>query len=471
MIWQAADIKSALRLEHLPVYSGAGISIDTRHIAHNDIFIGISGQNNNGGIFAKAALASGASLCIVNDSKYIVHDQNRFIILPDTNSALLSLAKYARARFNGISIAITGSVGKTSSKDMLATIFQAQYTEHSMVHYSYGSYNNHYGVPITLANTPPQSQYAIFEAGMNAANELTALSALIKPNISIITNVKPAHLEAFNSIDEIAHAKAEIFHGMQPGSTAILDLDSEYLDILLSHAMKKNLIIGGACYSNIYNSRQFDEAAVVQIRNVTILGQTLHIRIKVMGQHYEYTMPHRGLHFVKNSALCIATATALGADIKTACASLNAFTPCKGRGTLHKLQDNITIIDDSYNANPASMEAAIEYLGSFLGRKIAVLADMKELGPNSSAMHADLAKKILACNIDRVYTAGVISRALFEALPANTRGGHFADAVSLYNFMHKELIEGDTILIKGSNSMNMSKIVDSLLQEFSIQKS
>ncbi len=377
------------------------------------------------------------------------------ILVKDTMAALTSLGRAARDRSRARIAAITGSVGKTGTKEALKTgALSAQGTTHASVQ----SFNNHWGVPLSLAREPQDAVYAIYELGMNAPGEIAHLTSLVRPEVAMITTIAPAHLGHFPSIDAIATAKAEIFQGLLPGGVAILDRDNPYFQALKERAQAEHCgrVIG------------FGENDGADAR---LLASRLHddgsdVRMALDGKEIRYRIGAPGYHWVKNSLAVVAAAAALGADPEAAGAALADYEAPKGRGQRHRiawLDGVVLLIDESYNANPTSMRAAISLLDKSPGRRIVAFGDMLELGEQSARFHAELADPLLESRVDRVFTVGSAMRHLHAALPKERRGVHVERADALVPILASELLPGDTILVKGSLGSAMGRIVEGLL--------
>jgi UDP-N-acetylmuramoyl-tripeptide--D-alanyl-D-alanine ligase len=417
-----------------------GISIDTRTLKPGDLFFAIAGGARDGHEFVEAAFAAGAVAAVVDEAHaeqvagrgplYIVHD---------------------------VLAAVTGSVGKTSTKDALSLVLAAAGAAHA----SPASYNNHWGVPLTLARMPKRTRFGIFEIGMNHEGEITPLAALVRPHVAIVTTIAPVHLEYFTGLDAIADAKAEIFSGLVPGGVAILHRDIPQYERLVARAKT----------SPAGHVASFGTGEKADARLLDILLEPDHtiVAADIQGRALTYKLGAPGRHFALNSLAVLLAAKALGLDLDSAAGALAGFTAPPGRGERRLVatsDGDFTLIDESYNASPVSMRAALELTGSLplngAGRRIAVLGDMLELGESSSAMHADLAADIAANHIDLVYTAGPMMKELHRALPRETQGAWRASAAELEPFVRAAVRAGDIVLVKGSNSSKMKTIVAAL---------
>ncbi|MDE1901399.1 MAG: UDP-N-acetylmuramoylalanyl-D-glutamyl-2,6-diaminopimelate--D-alanyl-D-alanine ligase [Alphaproteobacteria bacterium] len=459
-LWHAEDVIRAVRGNSLQeqAWGARGVSIDSRTVEKGDLFIALAGPAHDGHDHVAAAFAAGASAAIVARQPAQVPSDAPLIFVSDTLTALQDLGRAGRARARGKIIAVTGSVGKTSSKEMLRLCLSA-------AGYTYanpGSFNNHWGLPLSLANLPPDADYGVFELGMNHAGELTALSRMAQPHIALITNVEAVHLEFFASVEAIADAKAEIFAGMGGNGIAVLNRDNGHYARLTAAAkqtgLKKILSFGedGKADARLVDYAVTREGCAV---NANINGSTIH-----------YAIGAPGAHLVRNSLGVLLAATAAGADIDLCAAALARYKLPQGRGVRETiaLQDggNLTLIDESYNASPVATRAAIDVLGAITpdngGRRLLALGDMRELGATSPALHAGLADAAVAAKIDAVYCCGDMMRYLYDALPENMRGAHAPDAATLAPIVAAAVRDGDVVTVKGSKSMHMEIVIDAI---------
>lgn len=456
VLWDSTTLSEALGQAVEPGISATGVSIDSRAINKGEIFVAIIGDSFNGNEFALEALKKGASLAIVDNSAINLKGYAAQVIcVDDTLQALNKLAYYARARIKGKLIGVTGSVGKTSTKEMLKLALEGQ----GECYASKGNFNNHWGLPLCMANMPAATDYAVIEMGMSSAGEMRHLSLLAKPDVAIITTIEAVHLEFFNSVSAIAAAKSEIFEGMDKGATAIVNHDNPYHQIILGFARDKGL-----------NALSFGSSQKTnfKIENYEAVNGKSHIKAECMGRDIDYTIGVIGKHIALNSLSVLAAVYAVGAELDYAARCLAGFASHKGRGLVHKVaKRKLTLIDDCYNAAPVSVKAALSNLGTYkpnAGRLIAVLGNMMELGPKSVDMHMDLLGDITGNNVDRVYTIGHLMEHLHNKLPANIAGSHCSNASEMAEILKKDLMPGDVVLVKGSNSMKLSGIVEELIK-------
>ncbi|WP_245293923.1 UDP-N-acetylmuramoylalanyl-D-glutamyl-2,6-diaminopimelate--D-alanyl-D-alanine ligase [Methylobrevis pamukkalensis] len=440
-----------------------GISIDSRSIGSGEAFFAILGDRFDGHAFVADALAGGAAIAVVSAAKrHEIPDGVGPLLVVDGDvlPALERLAAAARARSTGRIIAVTGSVGKTSTKEALRRTLG----ESGSVHASSASFNNHWGVPLSLARLPETDDFGVFEIGMNHAGEITPLTKLVRPHIAIITTVDRVHLEHFDSVKAIAEAKAEIFSGLEPGGIAIINADNAHFRRLAQVAGEAGARIVS------FGASEGSDARVVK----SSLGDSFSaVTAEILGETMTYKIGAPGAHLVDNSLAVLAAVKLAGADIGLACLSLQDLEQPKGRGRRHRLRlptGEATLIDESYNANPASMRAALRLLGLSVptgtGRRIAVLGDMLELGEESPRLHRRLAPVVRENAIDLVHTAGRHMSALHNALPEGMRGLHEEAAARLRKPLLAGLRAGDVVMIKGSFGSRMAPLVEALIEAY-----
>ncbi|MBN8919151.1 MAG: UDP-N-acetylmuramoylalanyl-D-glutamyl-2,6-diaminopimelate--D-alanyl-D-alanine ligase [Rhizobiales bacterium] len=440
----------------------SGISIDTRTLAPGEAFFAIQGDARDGHDFVAAALERGAGLAVVSAAKQAAMPADAWLlVVPDVLEGLTALAQAARARSGARIVAVTGSVGKTGTKEALRLALSAQGETHA----SAASYNNHWGVPLSLARMPESAAYAVFEIGMNHAGEITPLTRLVRPQVAVVTTIEPVHLEHFGSLDAIADAKAEIFLGIEPGGVAVLNRDNAQFVRLAAAAR-------AAGVARIVTFGE-DAKADARLLDVSLHPDRSTVRANILGQDVTYKLGAPGRHVAFNSLAVLAAASLLGADLALAAVSLARLAPPAGRGariTLTLPAGDALLIDESYNANPASMRAALALLGQAplgpRGRRIAVLGDMLELGPQGQDLHAGLAQAVIDNEVDSVFCAGPLMRALWETLPPERRGAHAPDAAGLEPQVVAAIRSGDAVMIKGSLGSRMGPIVKALANRY-----
>jgi len=443
-----------------PATAVSGFSIDSRSLEAGDGFIAIRGDNRDGHGFVGSALERGAA-CAVVEEAFPKGDEARMVRVIDTFDALNDLGRAGRARTErAVVIAVTGSVGKTGTKEALRLALEPAGT----VHASSKSFNNHWGVPLTLANMPRDVAYGVFEIGMNHPGEIDALTKLVRPHIAIVTTVAPVHLGFFGSVEEIADAKAEIFHGLEPGGTAVLNRDNPHYERLAAHARKHGAEIVSFGEEEGANARLVacelgpDGSAVT----ADILGETVTYRLRVPGRHV-----------VQNSLAVLAAVKLAGAGLAEAAEALGAVQAQAGRGQRLVIETKagpVAIVDESYNANPASMRAALSTLGlaprSAYKRRVAVLGDMLELGEEGPKLHRELAEAVDGAGVDVVFACGKLMSSLFQALPPGRQGGYAATSEELAPALLEGVRPGDIVMVKGSLGSRMAPLVEALRRRF-----
>ncbi len=439
------------------------ISIDSRTLAPGACFFAIKGANFDGHDFVDAAFDAGAAAAVVSrDWATGQGDADRpLFIVNDVLDGLSRVAIAARARTDARIVAVTGSVGKTGTKEMLA----AALAPDGPVHASPRSFNNHWGVPLTLARMPAASAYGVFEIGMNHAGEITPLTRLVRPHVAIVTTVEAVHLENFADEDGIARAKAEIFKGLEPDGVALINRDNRHVQRLEAEAKA----------AGVGRIATFGEHAEADIRLLEVVPseQGTTVAASVFGVDVAYRLAVPGRHLVQNSLASLGAVAALGGDLARGALALADLAAPEGRGRPHRLRvghGEVLLIDESYNANPASMRAAIAVLGLTApgpsGRRIVVFGDMLELGDDSPAMHAGLVPDLEQAAVDRVYAAGPLMAALWKVLPSHLRGGYAETAAELERQVIDDLAAGDVVMVKGSNGSRLGPLVASLKAHF-----
>jgi UDP-N-acetylmuramoyl-tripeptide--D-alanyl-D-alanine ligase len=439
-----------------------GLSIDSRSIAAGEAYFAIRGEVHDGHDFVAAALQAGAAFAVVATGQ-----RDRFaadaplLVVDDVLAGLVALARAARARLHGQVIAVTGSVGKTSTKEALRRVLGDQGETHASI----ASFNNHWGVPLSLARCPASARFAVFEIGMNHPGEIEPLVRMVRPHFAIITTVEPVHLEFFAGIEAIADAKAEIFAGVEPGGAVVLNRDNAQFTRLQRRA--------GALGISRIVSFGTDSNCEARLLDLSLHAICSAVHANILGHDVTYKLGMPGRHVAMNSLAVLAAASLAGADLARAALSLSHIAPAAGRGVRRALQvanGEAVLIDESYNANPASMAAALNVLGQAAigphGRRIAVLGDMLELGPTGPALHRGLLDAIRANRIDLVYCCGPLMRNLWDALSSGKRGGYAETAAALEAEAVSAIRPGDAIMVKGSLGSKMKTIVNTLETRF-----
>ncbi len=465
-LWTVDAIAAATGAERSGalLHAVTGISIDSRTVAPGEAFFAIKGDTHDGHDFVAAALRQGAALAVVARNRRNSYGSDAaLLVVDDVLEALRDLALAARRRSPAKIVAVTGSVGKTSTKEALALALASSGETHA----SKASFNNHWGVPLSLARMAETARYGVFEIGMNHAGEISPLTRLVRPHVAVVTAVEPVHLEFFASLEAIADAKAEIFLGVEPGGSAVLNRDNPHFARLRRRAKD----------AGVHNIVAFGEHAGADAR---LLKCALHpdcatVEAKILGQPVTYKVGAPGRHFVMNSLAVLAAASLVGADLARAAIALAQQAPAAGRGTRITLEmpsGPALLIDESYNANPTSMRAALALLGQAPlgpgGRRIAVLGDMLELGPTSKDLHRGLADAIRENAVDLVYCAGPLMAALWEAIPAARRGGYAETATELEPQVVAAVRAGDAVMVKASAGSRMGPIVKALVRRHSL---
>ena len=439
-----------------------GLSIDSRSIAPGEAYFAIKGDVHDGHDFVAAALKAGAALAVVEAAqRNKFPDDAPLLVVDDVLAGLCDLARAARARLTGQVIAVTGSVGKTSTKEALRCVLSAQGETHA----SAASFNNHWGVPLSLARCPASVRFAIFEIGMNHAGEIRPLVAMVRPQIAIVTTVEPVHLEFFAGIEAIADAKAEIFEGVEPGGAVVLNRDNSQFARLQARARElgiSRIVSFGA-----------GEKSDARLIDVALQAACSAVHANILGHDVTYKLGMPGRHMAMNSLAVLAASSLAGADLALAALALSQLQAPAGRGVRRMLEfahGEATLIDESYNANPASMAAALNVLGQAVvgphGRRIAVLGDMLELGPTGPALHRGLNEAVKANRIDLVYCCGPLMRNLWDALSTGKRGGYADSSAGLEAQLVAALRAGDAVMVKGSLGSKMKTIVNALEKRF-----
>ena len=444
-LWTHLEAEAATLGKASGVFAVNGISIDTRTIKEGDLFVALQGDNRDGHDFVRAAFDAKAGAAMVAHAADGAHGP--LLTVGHTQRGLEDLARAARARSNAKILAVTGSAGKTTTKEILRLALNAL----GRTHASAASYNNHWGVPLSLASLPRDAEYGIFEVGMNHFGELRNLVSFVKPHVALITTIAPAHLEFFGTCEAIADAKSEIFEGLLPGGAALIPSDSPYAERLKARARQAQV-------SRIVS---FGETGDAKLLSFAPDGEGMRVKADILGRAVDCHIGAPGLHIAQNAVGALAAVALLDGDVLNAAAALKNFAPLKGRGARFEAA-GIQVIDESYNANPASMAAALALLGASRGRKIAVLGDMLEMGTGGPAHHAGLAAPIEANQVDLVFASGPEMKALWDVLPAKRRGAYAETSTALAPQVLAGLKAGDTVLVKGSNGAKMSVVIDAL---------
>ncbi|WP_043356718.1 UDP-N-acetylmuramoylalanyl-D-glutamyl-2,6-diaminopimelate--D-alanyl-D-alanine ligase [Methylobacterium sp. B1] len=469
-LWTREELESATGGRLIgPERAIGGASIDTRTLQPGDLFFAIRGDARDGHDFVPDALGRGAGAAVVSASRLgDLASHGPVLAVPEAGAdpvltAMVRLGAAARARTRAQVVAVTGSVGKTGTKEALRHVL----AEQGETHASAASYNNHWGVPLTLARMPRSTRYGVFEIGMNHGGEIVPLTAQVRPDIALITTIAPAHIEHFASLAAIADAKGEIFSGLQPGGVAIVNRDVPHFDRLAAHAQASRA-------GRVVTFGEHPDSDVRALK-IVLRPDLSVIDAAVMGQPVTYKLGTAGRHAALNSLGVMAVVHSLGADLARAALSLGSLTPPAGRGERTALEiggGTAYLVDESYNANPVAVRAALATLAGIetgpRGRRIAVLGDMLELGAAAPDLHRGLAEAIEAARIDLVFTAGPLMRHLFEALPVSRRGAVTDTAADLLEPLARNLRSGDVVMVKGSNGSRMGRIVEALKARYAV---
>jgi UDP-N-acetylmuramoyl-tripeptide--D-alanyl-D-alanine ligase len=448
-LWTSAEIEAATGGRASAPFEATGITFDSREVAPGWLFVAMPGTVADGHDFVAGAFAAGASGALVSRPVEGPH-----ILVPDVAEALTALAVAARARMSGKVLGVTGSVGKTSTKEALAAALERRHR--GQVHRSLKSYNNHTGVPLSLARMPRDSLFGVFEMGMNNPGEIRALTALVRPHVALITALAPAHIENLGSMEAIADAKAEIADGLEPGGVAIVLNDTPYRDRLVETVGRH------AARVITFGSGDADVIAVHAVRANN--GGSL-VTARLVESQLTYTIAQPGAHWVSNSLAVLAAAEAVGADLAAAGLALGDMGGLKGRGERHQVPvdgGQALLIDESYNANPASMAATLRNLAAETGggRRIAVLGTMLELGEHSDSEHAGLASHVLDNKVDELILVGEATRPLEQAVAGRVPVRRVGDAAAATEALLGTLRPGDAVLVKASNGVGLAKLVE-----------
>jgi len=458
-LWTAQDASLAMGvpLKGRSDWDAYGVSIDTRTLQPGDIFFALLGEGNDGHDYVAQALEKGAACAVVSRAVEGLDADAPLIEVDDTLRAMERLGLAARARSNARICAVTGSVGKTGTKEGLLHMLSRQGKTHASV----ASYNNHIGVPLTLARMPADAVYGIFEIGMNHADEIAPLVKMVRPEAAIITTVEAVHIENFNSVEEIADAKGEIFEGLQPGGTAILNRDNPHFERLKARAL--------TCGAGDIIAFGKQEMADARVTRMSLKPDASYVTATICRHDMTYKLGVPGEHIVMNSLAMLACVNALGADLALAGLALGELLPPEGRGSRIKVElprGTFLIIDESYNANPTSMAAVMQALGNTppgaRGRRIAVVGDMLELGDQAAQAHAGLREPIAENDIDLVFACGPLMENLWDALPTSVRGAYADNSSELASRVADEVAAGDVVMIKGSLGSRMARVLDAL---------
>ncbi len=462
-LWTVAEIVAATGGRPEGVLDGPvnAVSIDSREIAPEALFVAIKGETHDGHDFVGAALAAGASAALVSEDYFARHGGRNLVVVADPLAGLVALAHAARARSRAQIIAVTGSAGKTTTKEAIRTALSAAGETHASIK----SFNNHWGVPLMLARLPRSAQFGVFEIGMNHPGEITPLVRLVRPHIAVITTVAAAHLQFFGTVADIAAAKAEIFLGLEPGGTALLNTDHDWLHILFNLARK-----AGVGRIVTYG---FDDSADWHIERAEPTAAGMRARVVHDGKAYDLKLQVPGRHMLANAVAALAVAQLSGEGAKGALEALANFGAAEGRGATSRLGPRdrpLLLVDESYNANPASMAATLDVFAGVTppgGAKLLVLGDMLELGPQGQLLHASLKEKVLRAAPDRIFLVGPAMASLAEVLRDEAQVMHAPTIEDISETILASLAYGDAIMVKGSKGVRLAGLVQAIRDRFS----
>lgn len=462
VLWTAPEAVAATGGHATGDFAVTGVSIDTRTLAAGDLFVALT-MTRDGHEFVAQAFEKGAAAALVSRVPEGVSEDMPLLIVDDVLGGLERLGVAARARFAGKVVAVTGSVGKTSTKEMLRTVLGGQGT----VHAAEASDNNHWGVPLTLARMPRDADFAVIEIGMNRPGETAPLAKMARPHVAMVTTVAAAHMAAFASLEGIARETASICEGLLEGGVAVFNGDLDVTPVL------------DAAWSG--RVMHFGEGAGHEARlaSVRLADDVTVAEAEIGGEKLLFRLSSAGRHFATNGVGCLAVVEALGGDVTVAATDLARWSPPSGRGVREEIaldpvetEQSIVMLDDAFNANPTSVAAALEVLAAAhprdglgrvaKGRRVAILGDMLELGPSAREDHADLAALTHFETIDLVHCVGPLMRALYEALPPEKRGRSYESAETARAEITTLYDAGDVVLVKGSEGSKVSLLVDAI---------
>jgi UDP-N-acetylmuramoyl-tripeptide--D-alanyl-D-alanine ligase len=448
-LWTGPDLREATGGMLRAPFAANGVSIDSRSVREGQFFVALVGENSDGHAHVAGALARGAAGAMVHALPDNVGDDARLLMVRDTFQGLQDLGRFARRRFEGRLVAVTGSVGKTTTKEMLRAILYAQ----AKTWAAEASHNNHWGVPLTLARLPPAHRYCVVEIGMNHAGEIAPLAQMARPHVAVITTIAAAHIGYLGSLEAIADEKASIASGLEPGGILLIPADSFYCGRMVASTSHRIETFGSAAHANH------------RLLSATPDADGTDIVVSIAGQEIGFRLGAPGLHMAMNALAALAAAYALGADPIAGAQALAAFVPGAGRGLRRAIavaDGEALLLDESYNASGASVRAALALLAlAPATRRIAVLGDMLELGDAGPAEHVGLCPDVTT-SADLVFTCGPLMRGLHDAIPPALRGAHAPDSAVLAPLVRNTLRAGDAVLVKGSLGSRMKTIVDAI---------
>lgn len=452
IIWDEVSVKLATSCEIIGNFQAGSLCIDSREAKEGDIFIALKGNRVDGHDYVEGIIDKVSAAIVEEIPKGCENKKEKLILVKDSLGAIKDLAIYNRARSAAKIIAVTGSVGKTSTKEQLKIVFESLGKTYSSV----GNYNSQVSCPLSIASMPLNVEYGIFELGMSYAGEIAALAKIVRPDISIITTIAPCHAENFDSVKDIARAKSEIFLGTKKDGVVILNADNEYYDVLKEEAQK----------AGIKNIKSFGErnGCDSQMKSFKREGGVSKIEASILSQEIRYKMNANGKHNAVNSVSVLTSVAAMSLDLKKAAWGLESFGSIKGRGKVSEILfkgKKIELIDESYNASPISVKAALSVLGGEgeSKRRVAVLADMYELGDAAMDAHKELSSDVIE-NIDKVITVGPLMKNLYDQLPQDKILAHFESYSEVVEGIHDLVHDGDLVLVKGSLGTKIFELVN-----------
>lgn len=456
-LWTSDEVQAALSAASITApFEAAGVTFDSRAVGKGDLFFALSGETTDGHGFVADALSRGAAAAVV--SRDVEGAQGTLVRVPDTMKALVELGRAGRRRSGARIASVTGSVGKTSTKDALRAMLSAEAPTSASV----ASYNNHVGVPISLARLPRDARYGVFEIGMNHPGEIEPLARQVEAHVGIVTNVGPVHIGHMGSEEAVADEKGCLFAGMAEGAVAVLNRDSRHYERLVGKAREFGVsrIVG------------FGRSGAAEARLVScnLQDSGSDVAALIHGRRIEYRLGAAGEHWVLNSIGALAVIEALGADVEKAAAILGEVKASPGRGARRMLKfggGTIELLDESYNANPVSVRAMLAVLARTEpqagGRRVLALGDMRELGEGADDYHAGLAEAVTASGATKVFLCGPHMQALWQQLEPAQRGVHRPDSTALAGDVAAALRAGDVVAVKGSLGSKMKIVVDAIL--------
>ncbi|WP_439611983.1 UDP-N-acetylmuramoyl-tripeptide--D-alanyl-D-alanine ligase [Reyranella sp.] len=456
-LWTSDEVKAALTAASITIpFEAEGVTFDSRAVGKGDLFFALSGETTDGHGFVADALSRGAAAAVV--SRDVEGARGTLVRVPDTMKALVELGRAARRRSKARIASVTGSVGKTSTKDALRAMLSAQAPTSASV----ASYNNHVGVPVSLARLPRDAQYGVFEIGMNHPGEIEPLARQVEAHVGVVTNVGPVHIGHMGSEEAVADEKGCLFAGMAEGAVAVLNRDSHHYERLVGKARHFGV-------SRIVGFGRSD-AADARLVSCNLQDSGSEVAALLHGRRIEYRLGAAGEHWVLNSVAALAVVEALGADVSSAAATLAGVKASPGRGARRMLKfgsGTIELLDESYNANPVSVKAMLAVLARTEpqpgGRRILALGDMRELGEGADGYHAGLADAVAASGAAQVFLCGPHMQALWQKLAPAQRGVHRPDSAALAGDLPAVLRAGDVIAVKGSLGSKMKIVVDAIV--------